>query len=272
MQKERRLSKKIKVVLVVSFFCAASILLYSVFSKVDKYKVLVLSTDEYLIYKEFTNQWFSMTQKEFLDKKYNKDSHTLYLGSNKIGTFKYKMIDQNLELVNETNNVVVRYKNKKWYSYGGNSYVNNLKFTNSKLVNDDDFTIFNFLEKEKLASDYNVSYLKKYKIDFDGDTKKENIFIISNLVDNSKEYINYDARKIFSFMFLEKDGKFKKIYSKVVDQDNINNICLPSFEGAMTIGRNQKIVISYCEYLTQDTYKLNLYNYNGAKFNNIGIN
>ncbi len=272
MLKRKEIRKKIKVALVVLFFCIASVLVYSFFSKADNYKVLVLSTDEYLLYREFTNQWFSMTQKEFLDKGYNKDSHTLFVGSTNKGTFKYKMIDNTLEIVNVSNNVVMRYKNKKWFSYGGSSRTRHIDYTASKFNEDDEKIIFKLLKQNKLGSDYNASYSEKYSIDFDGDTKKEKLYIISNLVDFNKLNINKESDKIFSFMFLVDDGKIMPIYSKIVNSDNINNLCLPSFEGALTIGTKQRMVISYCEYFGEDSYKLNLYNYKDSKFHNISIN
>ncbi len=269
----KRMTRNIIIPIII--FCIFFIIffLFSIVRKVFNYEVFVFNDNKYILYQESNNEWKSISKSDFT-KSYTDITYDLYVDNESKGNIKYEIINNKLEMTIDPNKTVTRYTRGKLLTYGGTSKVNYVEFREDKDYGENEDIILKQLMRNNLEKDYNVSYIKKYKVSFNGDNiRSSNIYIISNMVNYNKTKINDDLKKVFSFMFLERNNKIYNIYSKVVNDSDLKNICLPSLDGIFSFANdNSYKIISNCEYLSDDTYKLNLYDYKNNKISRININ
>lgn len=274
MRRKINFIRKLVIPIVIFLVLVGIFFLFDFLISIGKYKIFAFSSDEYFLYQESNKGWFSISKEEFLEK-YSKLSYNLYVSGVNRGNYKFKMIDDKLEMIKASNGVINRFSDN-WIAYSGKSKISYIKFKSDNFNIDDEKRVFKQLKSKGLVNTYNITYGKKYVLDIDDDNSNEFIYIISNMVDYKKNVtfsVNDKMDKAFSFMFLVDNGKFYDIYTKISDIKGINEVCLPTFEGALLFNRdNSRKIISYCEYLSNDSYELNLYNYKNSKISNININ
>ena len=269
----RRRIRKIIIPLIILLIFVAFFFIIKFLGDITKYKVFVFNKENFFLYQESNKEWFNIKKDDFV-KDYGNKSYTLYVGNKNItGKFKFEVVANNLEMINKSNDIITRYTKENWFAYTGSSKVDYVKFMEDSISLDDEKIIFNRLKKKGLGNDYNLSYSKKYIFNLDDDMDRESIYIISNMSDYNKKSINRESDKLFTFMFLVDRGKIYDVYSKIVNQENVDNLCIPSLDAVLDFSdSNSYKVISYCDYVSKNAYKLNLYNYQNNKFSLIKVN
>ena len=271
--RKRIYMRKIIIPLIILLLFVVIFVLFKFLEDVTKYKVFVFNKENFLLYQESNKEWFDIKKSEFV-KKYGDKAYTLYVGNKNItGKFKFGIVSNNLEMINRSNDIVTRYTEENWFAYAGSSKVNYIKFIEASFSVDDEKIVFNRLKKKGLSNDYNVSYSKKYIFNLDNDMDRESIYIVSNMSDDNKKNINKESDKLFTFMFLVDRNKIYDIYSKVVSQEDVDKLCIPSFDAVLDFSdSNSYKFISYCDYVSKNSYELDLYNYQNNRFSFIKVN
>lgn len=130
-----------------------------------------------------------------------------------------------------------------------------VKQFNSEPNNNQDI-VSKYLKDKGLSSASQLTTNTKTTLDIDNDNKDETIYIISNAFP-----LDFNPEKIFSFVFIEKDGKIIDIFSSI-ENNTYDNGVKPYIESILDIDEDGKyeMIIAYAGYsitpTTHTMYKL----------------
>ena len=108
------------------------------------------------------------------------------------------------------------------FSYSGTLKLGVVNVANNEITENDSFIIKEALNKLKINNFNKLNLYQKVSLDVDKDNVVENIYAISNY------YVDENLDKVFSIVFVEKNGKIDFLIDKVISSDKIYDE--PSYE------------------------------------------
>ena len=165
---------------------------------------------------------------------------------------KWYIFDDNKEAINYTENFLAIKTN---FEVKAKSFE-----TENNTDNDE---VYNMLQKNSISPNAELTVNTKSVVDMDGDSKEEEIYIVSNTfpMDSNPDYT-------FSIVFMKKDGNIYEIYKHTTEnmydgvRPYINTIIDTNNDGIY------EILLSTSEYSTQKMGHI-LFEWDGSKFQKI---
>lgn len=208
---------------------------------------LTLLVGEDVIWQRNSNSW----NNNLNINSYNWEKFKIYLDNRYKGEYlvwhddKYYIFDDNREAINYT---------EKFIGIQSNYDVNFLDYE-SKDIEVDSY-ITKVLTDHKLDESSELTLSTKTSVDLDKDGNDEDIYIVSNAFP-----IDFSPKKIFSFVFVVKDGQIYNVYESVEKNDYDNGV-KPYIYSILDVDDDgtYEFIISYAEYSTNGSsytlYKL----------------
>lgn len=255
--KERSSNERITIYLSIFFilFLVVIILLY-VFGIIGKGPATVDAVlNQDVIVKYENDKWQVVKSKDYSNYNWNKfrvyeegkkkGTYSLYTSDNEFYIFKVKngertpmfTLDNNLYLGGRKNSDFVEF-NKEELSESDTLYISSVLRNNN--VSDSDLT----------------NYILGYKVvkDFDGDNRKEKMYVISNVFNDQ---VNNTA---YSLIFIKHGDKTKYIYKKIVAAKDSLNQCKIDLLGLIKIENVDKMqIVTKCSYYSYSNNEYGIY-------------
>ena len=205
-----------------------------------KYKddELTLIIGESTIWKNNEGKWSNITEDSTISDlswlEYN-----VYIDNKKIGNYylwnddEWYIFDSNRKSINKEGSLI---------AYRSNYDLKIKDFKSEEIRNY--YNVQKILEENNLDTTSQLTVATENNIDIDSDGNNETLYFVSNAFP-----MDFNPEKIFSFVFMLKDGKIYKLYNSV-ENNTVNNGCKPYLSAVIDIDHdnNYELAITCAEY------------------------
>ena len=206
-----------------------------------KYKndELTLIIGDNTILQNNEGKWLNITENSTI-QDLNWLEYNVYLDNKKLGNYylwyneeKWYIFDSNKKAVNEEGNLI---------AYKANYEIKIKDFTSKDIRNY--YNVQKILEENNLDTSSQFTVATETTIDIDSDGNTETLYFVSNAFP-----LDFNPSKIFSFVFMLKDGQIYKLYNSV-ENNGVNNGCKPYLSAVLDIDHddNYELAITCAEY------------------------
>ena len=220
--------------------------------------------DNNVMYKYVKNRWYEISDNDY--EEYNWKKYDIYQSNENIGRYSVYSYDKKFYVFNDngTKRDPINVVGDGLY-LGGNIKSSALKYEYSDLNKNDVDYVHKVLDAYDVDRDDQNKYTYRYKVsfDFDDDSKKEDLFVVSNLFSN--EEVNHS----FSFIFIRDDtGKTKMIYNRIYNKNENLVGCYAYLFGIIKVDGEDvpKIVTKCSKYSVGNENEYGLYQYKSNKY------
>lgn len=251
------MNKKYVILIAILIIYFLILLLFLGFDKTKETgKTATILIDEETVWKLENNIWKNIiddSEKEALDG----NEFTVFVNYENIG--KYTVEHNEKWNLYDKNNNLYSYEVGNLFAIKANYQVKLLNFNQTKAK--DKKYINRVLAENNLTDIEEFTVDTLYKIDFDNDGIIENFYAISNAFARETS-----PKKVFSIVFMEKDGIIHYIYNSIENNDGQNG-CKPYLNTAVDLTEDNiyELVVSCGYYSIQKRHDM-LYKYKDNKF------
>ena len=233
--------KRYIVILVIIIIYVMCIFLLGEKTDSVKYKndELTLIIGDSTIWKNNEGKWLNITEEKTIEEL-NWLDYNVYIDNKKIGNYylwndgeEWYIFDKNKKSVNKEGSLI---------AYQSTYDIKIKDFKTEDIRNY--YNVQKILKENALDISSEFTVTTETTLDIDSDGNKETLYFISNAFP-----IDFNPSKIFSFVFMLKDGNIYKLYSSV-ENNTINNGCKPYLSAVLDIDHddNYELVITCAEY------------------------
>ena len=228
----------ILVILIIYVLC-----IFLLGEKEDSFKYkndeLTIIIGESTIWKNNEGKWQNITEESAIEEL-NWLEYNVYIDNKKLGKY-YLWNDKEEWYIFDSNTKSVA-KEGSLIAYQSNYTIKIKDFKSENIRNY--YNVQKILEENKLDKESQFTIAEEINLDIDNDSNNETLYFISNAFP-----LDFNPSKIFSFVFMLKDGKIYQLYNSV-ENNTINNGCKPYLSAVIDVDHdnNYELVITCAEY------------------------
>ena len=233
--------KRYIVILVLIIIYVISMFLFAEKDDSVKYKndALTLIIGDNTIWQTNKGKWLNITAEKTIEEL-NWLEYNVFVDNNKLGNYYLWNDDEQWFLFDKNKNAVNIEGNLIAYQ---STYDLKLKdFISEEIKNY--YNVQKILKENNVDSTADFTVATETNLDIDYDGNEETLYFVSNAFP-----MDFNPNKIFSFVFMLKDGQLYKLYNSV-EENNINNGCKPYLSAVLDVDhdKNYELVITCAEY------------------------
>lgn len=255
-KKNKKLATILIIILIVFVLIMFIVFGISAFRKEKERLYIVVDNNAMWIYKN--NKWATISKDDA--KSYNWTAFDVYEGNSFSGR-DYLMYTNNKWYIFDNAKKAVIPKDQV-LAIGGNINVSVLDFSTTNIDSNDDVYINSILKRYDISDTKNFTTKEKISLDFDGDGKYEDLFILSNI------FPSYFIPSIsYNLIFLRDDNATYIVYKNISKYSDDYSGCKAYVNNIIDINndKNYEILIGCGYYSVQGVYHA-LYTFKDNKY------